>query len=225
MEIQNIAVVYTDFPEKFGLPRQSGLAPGLSGRVVMEKEFSGEEFFRGLEGWSHIWLIWGFSENEGEWHPTVRPPRLGGNKRVGVFASRSPFRPNNLALTLVKLEKIRFDDEQGTVLFVSGIDMKSGTPVYDIKPYIPQFESIGDAVSGFVEMVGWEPLEVKADEELLGKIPEEKRGGLLQALAQDPRPRYQDDPERVYGFEFAGMEIKFKVCENTLILTDILDKI
>ena len=225
MEIQKIATVYTDFPEKFGLPRQSGLAPDLCGKIVMEKEFSGEEFFRGLEGWSHIWVIWGFSENEGEWHPTVRPPRLGGNRRVGVFASRSPFRPNNLALTLVKLEKLEFDVGSSTVLFVSGIDMMSGTPVYDIKPYIPQFESIADARSGFVEEVGWEPLDVKADQALLEKIPQDRRAGLLQALAQDPRPRYQDDPERVYGFGFAGKEIRFKVSGNTLILTEIVDKI
>ena len=225
MEIRKIATAYTGFPEKFGLPRQGGLVPDLPGRIVMEKEFSGEEFFRGLDGWSHIWVIWGFSENEGEWHPTVRPPRLGGNKRVGVFASRSPFRPNNLALSLVKLEKLEFDAAGGTVLFVSGIDMMDGTPVYDIKPYIPQFESIGDARSGFVERVGWEPLEVRAEQTLLEKIPVDMRKGLLQALAQDPRPRYQDDPERVYGFGFAGKEIRFKVQEKALILVDILDKI
>ena len=225
MEIKKIATVYTDFSGKFGIPRQSGLAPDLAGRIVMEKEFSGEEFFRGIEGWSHIWVIWGFSENEGEWHPTVRPPRLGGNRRVGVFASRSPFRPNNLALTLVRLNSISFEDEQGTVLHVSGIDMKNGTPVYDIKPYIPGFESIEDAGSGFVESADWEPLEVKASPELLSRIPEEKRAGLIQALAQDPRPQYQDDPDRIYGFGFADREIKFRVSGNTLILVDILDKI
>ena len=222
MEISKIATIYTDFPEKFGLPRQAGLAPDLCGRVVMEKEYRRAEAFRALEGYSHIWLIWGFSRNEGQWQPTVRPPRLGGNVRVGVFASRSPFRPNGLGMSTVKLERIDLEAEDGPVLYVSGIDMVSGTPVYDIKPYVPHADCIPDATGGFAAEVADDDLEVFAPQKLLDKLPENKRRGLLEVLAQDPAPHYQDDPDRVYGFEFAGFTVRFRRMENLLILTDII---
>ena len=225
MQIERIATIYTDFPEKFGLPRQSGLVSGLLGRVVMEKEYRREEAFRGLEGFSHVWLLWGFSENEGRWQPTVRPPRLGGNRRVGVFATRSPFRPNGLGISAVKLEKIDYKAEDGPVLYVSGIDMMSGTPIYDIKPYVPHADCIEGAKSGFAGEVLEDDLEVFAPRELLEKLPEDKRKPLLELLAQDPAPHYQSDPSRVYGFSFAGFEIKFRRMENALILEQITDTI
>ncbi|MBQ9890254.1 MAG: tRNA (N6-threonylcarbamoyladenosine(37)-N6)-methyltransferase TrmO [Firmicutes bacterium] len=225
MEINRIATIYTDFPGKFGLPRQAGLAPSLRGRIVMEKEFRRAEAFRGLEGFSHIWLIWGFSESAGQWQPTVRPPRLGGNVRVGVFASRSPFRPNGLGMSAVKLERIDYEAEDGPVLYVSGIDMVSGTPVYDIKPYAPHADCINGAEGGFAAAVADDYMEVAAPQKLLERLPEDKRRGLLEALAQDPAPHYQDDPKRIYGFEYAGFEIKFRRMENLLILEDITDRV
>ena len=225
MEIKKIATIYTDLPEKFGLPRQSGLVPGLCGRIVMEKEYRREEAFRELEGFSHIWLIWGFSENEGRWQPTVRPPRLGGNRRVGVFASRSPFRPNGLGLSAVKLVRIDYEAEDAPVLYVDGIDMVDGTPIYDIKPYNPLSDRVDDAAGGFAQDAADQSLELSDPDGLLERIPEEKKAALEGLLAQDPRPHYQDDPERVYGFTFAGWEIKFRVCGNTLILTEITDKL
>ena len=223
MEINRIATIYTDFPGKFGLPRQAGLAPSLRGRIVMEKEFRRAEAFRGLEGFSHIWLVWGFSESAGQCQPTVRPPRLGGNTRVGVFASRSPFRPNGLGMSAVKLERIDYEAEDGPVLYVSGIDMVSGTPVYDIKPYVPHADCVEDAEGGFAAAVADDYMEVAAPQKLLEKLPEDKRRGLLEVLAQDPAPHYQDDPKRIYGFEYAGFEIKFRRMENLLILEDITD--
>ena len=222
MEINKIATIYTDLPEKFGLPRQAGLAPHLAGRIVMEKEYRRQEAFRGLEGYSHIWLIWGFSECEGRWQPTVRPPRLGGNRRVGVFASRSPFRPNGLAISAVKLDRIDFDAADGPVLYVSGIDMASVTPVYDIKPYVPHADSIADAGGGFAAQVADDDLEVFAPKALLERLPDDKRAALCEILAQDPAPHYQDDPERVYSFGFAGYTVRFRRMENLLILTDII---
>jgi len=224
MEIEKIATIHTDFPDKFGVPRQSRVAASLQGRIVMEKDYSGVDFFRGIENWSHLWVIWGFSRNEGQWKATARPPRLGGNRRVGVFACRTPFRPNNLGLSLVKLEKV-LHEESEMVLCVSGIDMVDGTPVYDIKPYLPQLDFAEEAVSSMIEDNEWTELKVNADLSLLERIPEEKREGLLQVLSQDPRPQYHDDPDRVYGFIFAEKEIKFKVEENTLILVDITDRI
>lgn len=213
VSISPIAHIRTDFPTKFGLPRQSGLVQGLEGKIIFEPEYREPEAFRGLEGFSHIWLIWQFSQSMcKEWSPTVRPPRLGGNKRVGVFASRSPFRPNSLGLSCVKLESIDLQDSEfGPVLYVSGIDLMDNTPVFDIKPYVPHSDSYPDAKGGFSAQVKDYRLEVEFPEEWLRLVPAEKRAGLIQALAEDPRPAYQKDPERIYGFAFAGLEIKFSV--------------
>ena len=226
MEIEKIATAYTGLETKFGLPRQSGVVPSLTARIVMEKGFSGEDLFRGMENWSHVWLIWGFSRNEDAgWSATVRPPRLGGNTRVGVFASRSPFRPNMLGLSLVRLLSVDFGTKDGTVLTVSGADMADGTPVYDIKPYLPDTEAPADAFGGFAKAEEWTPLSVEDPEGLLARLPEEDAGTLSELLAQDPRPSYHSDPGRVYGFSFRGREIKFRVDGNALILTDILGKL
>ena len=226
MEIQKIATIKTDLDGKFGLPRQSGLVPQLTGRIVFEKEFRREEALRGIEEWSHLWLIWGFSQNlDAGWTPTVRPPRLGGNKRVGVFASRSPFRPNGLGLSVVKLLGVDRDCADAPVLLVSGVDTADGTPVYDIKPYNPEFESVPDARRGFLENTEWSTLSVCDPQGLLAAVAPEKRAALEELLKLDPRPRYQDDPQRVYGLSFAGKDIRFRVEENTLILTGIIDKL
>ena len=226
MEINKIATIHTDLDGKFGLPRQSGLVPQLTGRIVFEKEFRREEALRGLENWSHIWLIWGFSMNlDAGWTPTVRPPRLGGNKRVGVFASRSPFRPNGLGLSLVKLIKVDLDCPDAPVLVVGGVDMADGTPVYDIKPYNPEFESVPDARRGFLENTEWSSLAVCDPKGLLDTVDPDKRVALEELLKLDPRPHYQDDPERVYGFSYAGMEIRFRVAEKALIVEEIIDKL
>ena len=217
-----IAHIYTDFKTKFGLPRQSGLIKEITGKIVFEKEYSIAEAFKGLEDFSHIWILWEFSEAKKEsWKPTVRPPLLGGNKRMGVFATRSPFRPNSIGLSCVKLEKIDYDKNLGTVLYVSGCDIMNGTPVYDIKPYLPYCDSVPYAVGGFTENLGERKLEVYIDNEFLGRVPEEKRRELLGVLAGDPRPSYQDDPEREYGFEFADLEIGFKVEGKKLTVTKI----
>ncbi len=221
MEIKPIAKIITDFPTKFGIPRQSGLVERLTGEIVFEPDFQNPNYIRGLEQFSHLWLIWGFSENKVKAHgATVRPPRLGGNTRLGVFSTRSPFRPNNLGLSAVKLEEI-IDDGKGLRLLVSGCDMMSGTPIYDIKPYIPYSDSIPSALGGFAEENKAYRLEVEADESLLNKLPEEKRALVLDILANDPRPQYQDDDERIYGFEFAGFEIKFRVLGGKAILEGI----
>ncbi len=221
--MKKIATIQTDFPEKFGVPRQSGRVPGLIGRIVFEPEYRRLEALRGLEGYSHIWLIWEFSlADVGDgWHPTVRPPRLGGNKRVGVFATRSPYRPNPIGLSSVKLEKIDADSPDGPVLWVSGADLVSGTPIYDIKPYLPSSDSHPDAIGGFAdEKLGYS-LDVKFDDELIRLIPEDKREALIAVLAEDPRPSYQNDPNRAYGFEFSGFEIKFKVDEGLLTVIGV----
>lgn len=215
MEI--IARIETDFPAKFGVPRQSGLAQALRAIIVFEPKYRNPDCVRGLEDFSHIWLLWGFSETEKkDFSPTVRPPRLGGNRHMGVFATRSPFRPNGIALSCVKLEKIEFSAKEGTVLHVSGADTVSGTPIYDIKPYLPFTDSHPDAVAGFADAVRDYALEVCFEQQLLLRIPADLREGLIQVLSQDPRPSYQNDAERVYGFEFAGYEIKFTVDGNTL---------
>ena len=216
-----IARIHNDFPSKFGIPRQSGLVEALKARVVFEPDFRSPEAVRGLEGFSHIWLIWQFSQAVREdWSPTVRPPRLGGNARMGVFATRSPFRPNPIALSCVKLAGIR-QTADGPVIRVLGADLVDGTPILDIKPYIPYADSHPDAMGGFASVPAGETLEVIIPPELLARIPEAHREALRGVLAQDPRPHYQKDPERIYGFPFAGMEVRFSVDGTRLTVRDI----
>ena len=218
-----IARIYTDFKEKFGIPRQSGLADGLVGRIVFEEEYRRPEALRGIEGYSHLWLIWNFSESERDtWSPTVRPPRLGGNRRVGVFATRSPFRPNPIGLSSVRLLGVEDTATEGKVLLVSGADLLDGTPIYDIKPYLAFTDSHPDAVCGFADGVRDYKLTVDLPEELSGRIEKEKLQGLITLLENDPRPSYQDDPERIYGMLFSDREIKFRVEGDRLIVTDII---
>lgn len=212
MEILPIAHIETEFPEKFGVPRQSGVVKELRGRVVFEPEYRVREAFRGIEGFSHLWLIWQFSEvPPGKWSPTVRPPRLGGNRRVGVFASRSPFRPNALGLSCVELERVDYEDPKGPVLVVGGADLADGTPIFDVKPYLPGADCIEGARGGFTDQEPWRPLEVDCPPELLERVPEGSRRALLAVLAADPRPHYHRDPQRVYGMGFAGVQIRFTV--------------
>ena len=207
-----IARIHTDFPTKFGIPRQSGIIASLQGRIVFEPEYRNPEAVRGLEDFSYIWLLWEFSKAVRDtWSPTVRPPRLGGNVRKGVFATRSPFRPNPIGLSSVRLEKVDLDPKLGPVLYVSGVDLMDGTPIYDIKPYITYTDSHPDAVSGFASTPAEYLLEVDFPNTLLQKVPESQRESLVEVLAHDPRPQYQDDPERVYGMAFGGLEVKFKV--------------
>lgn len=218
-----IAHIETDFRTKFGLPRQSGLCEELKGRIVFEPEYRKEEAFRGLEGFSHIWILWKFSEAEREeWSPTVRPPRLGGNKRMGVFATRSPFRPNNIGLSCVKLDKIDYECPDAPVLHVSGIDMMNGTPIVDIKPYVPVADCKTEATDGFTAETKEYSLDVVFSEELISILPEEKREGTKQMLSLDPRPSYITDEDRVFGVEYAGYDIRFKVKENTLTVCDVI---
>lgn len=220
--MKTIARIHTDFPTKFGIPRQSGIIPSLQGRIVFEPEYRIPEAVRGLEDFSHIWLLWEFSEAvRDSWSPTVRPPRLGGNVRKGVFATRSPFRPNPIGLSSVRLEKIDIDPNLGPVLYVSGADLMDGTPIYDIKPYIAYTDSHPEAVSGFASTPAEFLLEVEFPEEWLKKVPESQRKSLIAVLAHDPRPQYQDDPERVYGMEFAGLDVKFKVEGCRLVVVQI----
>ena len=218
-----IAHIHTDFPDKFGIPRQSGLVQGLTGRIVFEPEFSNPEAVRDLDKFSYIWLLWKFSESKKEhWSATVKPPRLGGKKRVGVFASRSPFRPNDIGLSSVRLERIEMDEELGPVLHVSGIDLMDGTPIYDIKPYIPLSDCHPDAAEGYTQETKVHKLQVHFPEELLWIYPEEKRGAIIGVLEQDPRPTYFQDPERIYGVSFAGYDVKFRVDEDVLMVCDVV---
>ncbi|MBE6746559.1 MAG: tRNA (N6-threonylcarbamoyladenosine(37)-N6)-methyltransferase TrmO [Ruminococcaceae bacterium] len=211
-----IAHIRTDFPAKFGIPRQSGLAE-TQGIIIFEKEYRTPEAFRGLEEFSHIWLLWEFSEaKRDKWQPTVRPPLLGGNKRMGVFATRSPFRPNPIGLSCVRLDKIESTSKYGTVLYIGGADLMDGTPIYDIKPYLAYTDSHPDAKGGFTEALGDSRLTVIIPDEIKAGFAENKLQSLLSILEQDPRPQYIDDPERIYGFNFAGYEIKFKVNGKTL---------
>ncbi|MCR5709740.1 MAG: tRNA (N6-threonylcarbamoyladenosine(37)-N6)-methyltransferase TrmO [Bacteroidales bacterium] len=210
-----IARIHNDFPTKFGLPRQSGLAPSLRSKVVFEPAFRNADALRGLDGFSHIWLIWGFSESVG-WTPTVRPPRLGGNVRMGVFATRSPFRPNPIGLSSVRLEEIVEDGGNGLVLIVTGADMKDGTPIYDIKPYLPGADSHPDASDGFVGANAQVLLEVEIDPELASSLSGRQLETLREILAQDPRPAYHSDPGRVYGVAYAGRDIHFTVEDGVL---------
>ena len=218
-----IAKIHTDFPTKFGIPRQSGIIETLKGTVVFEPEFRNPDAIRGLEQFSHLWLIWEFSEAKRDtWSPTVRPPRLGGNTRMGVFATRSPFRPNPIGLSSVKLEKTEIDPKLGPVLHVSGADLMDGTPLYDIKPYIVYTDSHPEAVSGFAEKPAEYLLEVDGACNLLKPIPEAQRESLIAVLAHDPRPSYQDDPDRVYGLEFGAWEVKFRVVGNKVIVLEVV---
>lgn len=217
-----IARISTDLPSKFGLPRQSGLVEGIEGRIVFEREYRNAEAFRGLEDFSHIWILWQFSEAvRDDWSPTVRPPMLGGNKRVGVFATRSPFRPNSIALSSVRLERIEYTADEGPVLYVSGCDLMDCTPIYDIKPYLAYTDSHPDAVGGFTQTLPERSLEVELSDELLSCVPDKKRSTLRAILSQDPRPSYQNDPERIYGFVFAGFEVRFVVCDGVLTVVSI----
>lgn len=211
-EMKIIARIRTELPEKFGVPRQSGLVPQLRGRVIFEPEYRNPDAVRGLEDFSHIWLIWQFSRAVREgWSPTVRPPRLGGNRRMGVFATRSPFRPNALGPSSVRLDRVELDPALGPVLHVSGADLMDGTPIFDIKPYLPYTDSHPQATGGFTDGLAHEPLTVECSPALLEHIPADSREGLLGVLAGDPRPRYQEDPQRVYGLSFAGRNVKFTV--------------
>ncbi len=221
-ETKIIAHIESDFTEKFGIPRQSGLVESLVSRIVFEKEYRVPEAFRGLEEFSHIWIIWQFSEAVREdWSPTVRPPRLGGNKRMGVFATRSPFRPNSMGLSSVRLLKIDFDCPEAPVLYVSGADMLNGTPIFDIKPYLPYTDSHPEARGGFALQQKEGVLDVDFPPELLEKVRPELRNGLIEVLAQDPRPQYQNSPERVYTFDFAEYSVSFTVRDNTLYVSEI----
>ena len=218
-----IGHIETDFSTKFGLPRQSGLCDALTGRIVLLPEYRREEAFRGLEEFSHIWLLWLFSEaSREEWSPTVRPPRLGGNRRMGVFSTRSPFRPNNIGLSCLKLDRIVYEND-GPVLYVSGIDMMDGTPVIDIKPYVPVADCRPDATDGFTKNTKNYSLDVVFDENLLLRLPENKRKGALQLLSQDPRPAYIDDEKRIFGVLYAEYDIRFTVSGNQLTVCDVVD--
>ena len=217
-----IAKIHNDFKEKFGIPRQSGRVTGLISRIVFEPEYRVREALRGIEGFTHLWLIWHFSEAERDsWSPTVRPPRLGGNCRMGVFATRSPYRPNPIGLSSVRLVGIEDDRALGTVLLVSGADLLDGTPIYDIKPYLAYTDSHPDAVGGFADPVCDYSLKVDFSDALLSRVPEEKREPLIKLLSDDPRPSYQDDPERVYGMKFSDFEVFFRVSDGVLTVTEI----
>lgn len=222
-----IAHIYTDLDEKFGLPRQSGLVKGLTGRIVFEQEYRSREALMGLEGYSHIWLLWQFSESIREgFTPTVRPPRLGGNTRMGVFATRSPFRPNPIGLSSVKLESIEYETKDGPVLIVSGVDMMSGTPVYDIKPYLTYTDSHPEAVCGFADTVYAHGLKVVFPQELINIIPDNKRAVLIELLEQDVRPGYRHtalDEERIYGVNYAGYNVRFKVNSDVLTVVEVYE--
>ena len=213
VDFRIIAHIENDYKEKFGIPRQSGLVESLLSRIVFEPEYRIPDAFRGIEGYSHLWLLWHFSEADrgGEWSPTVRPPRLGGNTRVGVFATRSPFRPNSVGMSSVKLEKFEIDKNLGPVLYVSGADLLDGTPIFDVKPYLAYVDSHPEAKDGFALNQKEGTLRVVFPEELLMQVPEEKREGLKELLSQDPRPQYQNDPERVYKMKFGAQEVWFRV--------------
>ena len=223
LTLRPIARIHTEFSEKFGIPRQSGLVEELSARIVLEPAYRVREALRGIEGFSHLWLLWQFTESRG-WSPTVRPPRLGGNRRMGVFATRSPFRPNPIGLSCVKLDRVDWDAPDGPVLVVRGADLLDGTPLFDIKPYVPLADCRPEAVGGFSDLHREDRLTVDFPERLLARVPKEKRAALLGVLSQDPRPSYQHDPQRVYGMAFAGLEVKFTVAGETLQVRDVLAK-
>ena len=225
MEIRPIAYIHTDFPEKFGVPRQSGLAQSLRGRIVFEPEFRNPDTLRGLDGFSHLWLIWEFSANRrtaGDWQPTVRPPRLGGNAHMGVFATRSPYRPNPLGLSCVRLDSVELDTPDGPVINVTGADLMDGTPIYDIKPYIRYADARPEAVCGYVDDLEERMLKVVLPGELADRVEDTSViPSLIETLRLDPRPSYHDDPEREYGMSFAGYNVRFKVAGEIITITDI----
>ena len=217
-----IAKIKTDMPDKFGIPRQSGIVNGLTGKIIFEPEYRAREAVLGIEEFSHLWLLWEFSENKRDgWSPTVRPPRLGGEKRKGVFATRSPFRPNPIGLSCVKLDKVEYTKDLGPVIYVSGVDLMDGTPIYDIKPYITYTDSRPDAVQGFAEDFVDYALKVNFQQDLLDMIPAEKQAGIIGILRHDPRPAYQDSPDRVYGVKYLDFDIHFKVDKNILTVIDV----
>ena len=222
VNIQVIARMRSDFPTKFGIPRQSGLVKELRSTIVFEPEFRNADALRGIEGYSHLWLIWQFSEAvRTEWSPTVRPPRLGGNTRMGVFATRSPFRPNSLGLSSVRLLGVEQTEDEGMVIHVAGADLMDGTPIFDIKPYIPYGDCHPDATGGFTDTAGEFLLNVNFPEELLQKLPEEKRSAAIGVLSHDPRPSYQRKPDRIYGLTFAGFDIRFTVTDDQLTVVEV----
>ena len=222
VEMHIIARIRSDFPTKFGIPRQSGLAD-VPARIVFEPEYRNADALRGIEGFSHLWLIWQFSAAVRDgWSPTVRPPKLGGNKRIGVFATRSPFRPNEIGLSSVRLDRVEPNTPDGPVLHISGADLMDGTPIYDVKPYLPYADAHPEALGGFAPSPK-ETIEVKSPPELLQKLPEGQREALLGVLAQDPRPQYQNDPERVYGMSFGGWDVKFCVKDGVLTVLSLAE--
>ena len=217
-----IAHIHTDLPEKFGVPRQSGLIPELTGKIVFEPEYRSMDALRGLEEFSHLWLVWQFSKaTRDTWSPLVRPPRLGGNEKMGVFATRSPFRPNALGLSCVELDKVEQTKDLGPVIHVRGVDLMDGTPIFDIKPYLPYADSRPDACGGWTDAVERSQLVVEFPTEQLEKIPQEQRDAVYAVLEADPRPRYQDDPQRIYGMAFARRNIKFRVDGKTLYVVEV----
>ena len=224
VNIQIIARMHSDFPTKFGIPRQSGLVEELESTIVFEPEFRNPDALRGIEGYSHLWIIRQFSQAvRQEWSPTVRPPRLGGNTRMGVFATRSPFRPNNLGLSCVKLLGVEHTQTEGTVLHVAGADLMDGTPIFDIKPYVPYSDSFPDAAGGFTDTADDFILNVEFPEHLLSKIPPNKQQAAIGVLSHDPRPSYQRKSGRIYGLSFAGFDIRFTVEEKTLTVCEVND--
>ena len=223
--IEPIATMRSDFPTKFGIPRQSGLAKSLRSTIVFEPKYRNAEALRGLTDFSHLWIIWQFSEAvRSEWTPTVRPPRLGGNTRMGVFATRSPFRPNSLGLSCVELIGLEQTEDNGTVIHVAGADLMDGTPIFDIKPYIPYSDSHPDALGGFTTTAADYLLQVNFPAELLNKLPESKQEAAMEVLSHDPRPSYQKDSDRVYGLSFAGFDIRFTVSDNVLYVNEVTER-
>lgn len=221
--IEPVARMRSDFATKFGIPRQSGLVQDLRSTIVFEPKYRNPDALRGIEGYDYLWLIWQFSEAvREEWSPTVRPPRLGGNARMGVFATRSPFRPNSLGLSCVRLLEVEHTQEFGTVLHVGGADLMDGTPIFDVKPYVPYADSHPDAKGGFTDGAGEYLLQVDFPQTLLEKLPEEKRSAAVGVLSHDPRPSYQRKPGRIYGLNFAGWDIRFTVDGDILTVVDIL---
>ncbi len=223
IEIQEIGHIQNDYIEKFGIPRQSGLTKSVISKIIFKKEFSSKEFFKGLDEFTHIWLLWLFTVTVGkDITPTVRPPKLGGNERMGVFATRSPFRPNNIGISSVKIEKIEYNEQYGTTIYVSGADLMNGTPIIDIKPYLPYTDCHTDASNGFALNNIDGLLSVRCSDDILSNIPLEVVEGLFETLSHDPRPSYQNDNERIYGMSYGNYQVKFKVNKNELQIIDII---